>query len=70
LDKGDFPLSQVGIQFLQIGSDSDVSLYLEAEEEEDNTDDRLEKLYRRWMITWLRLTEFGIWLIPSIIVGR
>lgn len=26
LDRGDFPLSQVGIQFLQIGNDSEVSL--------------------------------------------
>jgi hypothetical protein len=50
LDKGEFPLSQVGIQFLQIGNDSDVSLYPEAEEDEDSTDDRLEKLYRRWTI--------------------
>jgi hypothetical protein len=51
LDKGEFPLSQVGIQFLQIGNDSDVSLYPKTEENDKSTDDRPEKLYRRWMIT-------------------
>lgn len=28
LDKGEFPLSQLGVQFLQIGNDSEVSLPL------------------------------------------
>jgi len=70
LDSGDFPLSQVGIQFLQIGNDSDVSVHLEVEEYEQNTEVRPEKLYRRWIIIWLKLMVFVIWLIPSITVGR